>query len=313
MPTFREAVLDAELFVSANSSTLESERHVPCARGLRPGVSIGFYTSTHKSAPERWPTLAASGKLIENSDIERMKRKFYQRSLLLLFFSGLLLTGCGQTSMQADKTSPARFAPWSDEKTEYTVGVGDEVEVKLPYNAEFSDRVTVGPDGRFTLPLIGEVRAEGRTVADLTAELDSRFSQDLRSPRVQVAIRNYVSQRIFVGGEVSKPGVYTLQGRIGLLEAIIMANANGSMDTGRMSQVVLIRRSKDGEPMMRTVDLTNFIRGSANDVPLQSSDVVFVPKSTIAELNQFMEQFVTRMIPFQRSFIYTIGKTQNYY
>ena len=242
-----------------------------------------------------------------------MNRKFHLRSLLLLFLSGLLLAGCGQTSMQADKTSPARFAPWSDEKTEYTVGVGDEVEVKLPYNAEFSDRVTVGPDGRFTLPLIGEVRAEGRTVADLTAELDSRFSRDLRSPRVQVAIRNYASQRVFVGGEVSKPGVYTLQGRIGLLEAIIMANANGTMDTGRMNQVVLIRRSKDGEPMMRTVDLTNFIRGSANDVPLQSSDVVFVPKSTIAELNQFMEQFVTRMIPFQRSFIYTIGKTQNYY
>ena len=242
-----------------------------------------------------------------------MNRRFHLRSFLLLFFSGLLLAGCGQTSMQADKTSPAHFAPWSDEKTEYTVGVGDEVEVKLPYNAEFSDRVTVGPDGRFTLPLIGEVRAEGRTVADLTAELDSRFSKDLRSPRVQVAIRNYVSQRIFVGGEVSKPGVYTLQGRIGLLEAIIMANANGSLDTGRMSKVVLIRRSKDGEPMMRTVDLTNFIRGSANDVPLQSSDVVFVPKSTIAELNQFMEQFVTRMIPFQRSFIYTIGKTQNYY
>jgi hypothetical protein len=48
-------------------------------------------------------------------------------------------------------------------------------------------------------------------------------------------------------------------------------------------------------------------------VPLQPSDVVFVPKSTIAELNQFMDQFVTRMIPFQRSFIYTLGKTQNYY
>lgn len=248
-----------------------------------------------------------------NSDTKRMKPKFNLRSLLLIFLSGLLLAGCGQTSMQPGKTSPARFVPWSDDKAEYTVGVGDEIEVRLPYNAEFSDRVTVGPDGRFTLPLIGEVRAEGRTVADLTAELDSRFSQDLRSPRVQVAIRNYVSQRIFVGGEVSKPGVYTLQGRIGLLEAIIMANANGPIDTGRMSQVVLIRRNRDGEPMMRTVDLTNFIRGSANDVPLQSSDVVFVPKSTIAELNQFMDQFVTRMIPFQRSFIYTIGKQQNYF
>jgi polysaccharide biosynthesis/export protein PslD len=273
----------------------------------------GFYLNTNKSAPERWLLLHASGRLTKNSDIIRMNPKLRLRSLLLLFVSGLSLAACGQTSMQPDKTSPAQFAPWSEEKAEYQISVGDEIEVKLPYNAEFSDRVTVGPDGRFTLPLIGEVRAEGRTVANLTAELDNRFSQDLRSPRVQVAIRNYVSQRIFVGGEVSKPGVYTLQGHIGLMEAIIMANGNGTLDTGRMSQVVLIRRNRAGQPMMRTVNLTNFIRGSENDVPLQSSDVVFVPKSTIAELNQFMDQFVTRMVPFQRSFIYTIGKTQNYY
>lgn len=282
-------------------------------RGLRFGALIEFYTSTHKCAPERWLAFPASGKLAKKSDIERMKPKSQLQYVLLLFVFSALLAGCGQTSMQAGKTSPAQFVPWSEEKTEYTVGVGDEIEVKLPYNAEFSDRVTVGPDGRFTLPLIGEVRAEGRTVADLTAELDSRFSQDLRSPRVQVAIRNYVSQRIFVGGEVSKPGVYTLQGRTGLMEAVIVANGNGSLDTARMSQVVLIRRSRDGQPMMRTVDLTKFIRGSENDVPLQSSDVVFVPKSTIAELNQFMDQFVTRMIPFQRSFIYTLGKQQNYF
>ena len=207
-----------------------------------PTSSTGFYTSTY-SVPEHWLTFQASGKLTKNSDIKRMNPKFHLRSLLLLFVSGLLLIGCGQTSMQAGKSTPDAFAPWTEEKTEYTVGVGDEVEVKLPYNAEFSDRVTVGPDGRFTLPLIGEVRAEGRTVADLTAELDSRFSQDLRSPRVQVAIRNYVSQRFFVGGEVTKPGVYPLQGRIGLMEAITMANGNGSLDTARMSKVVLIRRA----------------------------------------------------------------------
>jgi protein involved in polysaccharide export with SLBB domain len=250
--------------------------------------------------------------LSANFAIERMTPKPALRCLLLLLFvSGFVLAGCGQSSMQAGRYTPTRFTAWSDEKAEYAIGVGDEIEVKLPFSAEFSDRVTVGPDGRFTLPLIGEVRAEGQTVADLTAELESRFSRDLRAPRVQVSIRNYVSQRIFVGGEVTKPGVYTLQGRIGLMEAIALAN--GSLDTARMSEVVLIRRSKDGQPMMRTVDLTNFIRGSGNDVPLQSADVVFVPKTTIAELDQFIDQYLTRMLPFQRSFIYTIGKTQTTY
>ena len=209
--------------------------------------------------------------------------------------------------MQAGKSNPTHFAPWTEEKAEYTIGVGDEIDVKLAYNAEFSDRVTVGPDGRFTLPLIGDVRAEGRTIADLTSEIETRFSRDLRTPRVQVAVRNYASARIFVGGEVNKAGVYTLQGRIGVMEAITMAN--GTMDTARMSQVILIRRRKDGQPMMRTVDLTNFIRGSESDVPLQALDVVFVPKSTIAELDMFIDQFITRIVPFQRSFVYTIGRT----
>jgi len=241
-----------------------------------------------------------------------MSSKIFLHSLLFLVASGWLLAGCGQTSMQAGKQHAVQFAPWTHEKNEYAINIGDEVEVKLPFNAEFSDRVIVGPDGRFTLPLVGSVRAEGRTVADLTTELESRYSQDIRSPRVQVVIRNYVSSRIFVGGEVSRPGVYPLQGgRIGVMEAITMAN--GSLDTARMSEVVIIRRSKDGQPMMRTVDLTDFIKGSTNDVPLQALDIVFLPKSTIAEVNQFVDQFITRVLPFQRSFIYTIGQTHNYY
>jgi protein involved in polysaccharide export with SLBB domain len=240
-----------------------------------------------------------------------MRSKTFLHWLLLFLTFSPLVAGCGQTSMQPGKHVTVHFAPWTEDVPEYLIGIGDEVEVRLPFNAEFSDRVTVGPDGRFTLPLVGGVRAEGRTVTALTAELETRYAKDIRDPRVQVTIRNYISSRFFIGGEVNKPGVYNLQGRIGVLEAITIAN--GSMDTARMSQVVIIRRNKEGQPMMRTVDLTDFIRGSTNDVPLQALDIVFVPKSTIAELNQFVDQFITRVLPFQRSFIYTIGQQRNYF
>jgi len=68
-------------------------------------------------------------------------------------------------------------------------------------------------------------------VADVTAELNQRFSRDLRDPRVQVAIRAYASERVFVGGEVNNAGLYTIPGRIGVMEAIMMAN--GFMDTAQ--------------------------------------------------------------------------------
>ena len=236
-----------------------------------------------------------------------MRGAHYLRIALVAFAFALSMTACTENSIQAGKTQPENFSAWVDEGPDYQIGVGDEVEVKLPYNAEFNDRVTVGPDGQFSLPLVGQVTAEGRTVPDLTKELNKRFLSDLRDPRVQVAIRNYASARIFVGGQVNNPGVYYLPRRIGTLEAIAMAN--GTMDTARMSEVVIIRRNREGKAMMRTVNLVGFVAGSNDDVPLHPFDIVFVPKSSIAELDEFMDQFVTRVVPFQRNFDYSIGQT----
>lgn len=221
------------------------------------------------------------------------------------------LTGCGANALRPDQVQTAVFAPWASDVGDeaYRVGPGDELEVRLPYNGEYNDRVVVGPDGRFTLPLVGEVAGDGKTVADLTAELERRYSRDLVRPRVTVAVRSYASQRVFVGGEVNNSGVFSMPGRIGVMEAVLMAN--GFMDSARTSEVVLIRRNRDGLPMMRTVDVTAFVAGRAPDVPLRAFDVVFVPKSTIAEVNLFVEQFINGVVPFQRGFTYTMGRTRN--
>jgi hypothetical protein len=61
--------------------------------------------------------------------------------------------------------------------------------------------------------------------------------------------------------------------------------------------------------MMRTVDVAGYVAGRTPDVPLQAFDVVFVPKSSIAEVNLFIDQFINRVVPFQRGFTYTVGRT----
>lgn len=235
-----------------------------------------------------------------------MKLTFRLRHALAAFCVPALLAGCVPNAIQPQNTQAVAFAPWTEDNGDYHIGIGDEVEIKLPFHGEFNDRVTVGPDGQVTLPLVGIVRMEGRTVADLTTELDQRFSRDLQDPRVQIAIRAYASERVFVGGEVNNAGLYSIPGRIGVLEAVMMAN--GFTDTAQSHKVVLIRRGPSGQPMMRVIDVSGFVAGTADDVRVHPLDIIFVPKTTVAEVDQFVDQFITRVLPFQRSFNYTLGK-----
>lgn len=225
-----------------------------------------------------------------------------------LIVPGLLLAlaACVPNSIQPQRTDPAAFAAWADDNGPYQIGVGDEVEIKLPYHAAFNDRVTVGPDGHFTLPLVGDTAAEGRTTVDLARELDLRYGNEFRDPRVQVAIRAYASERVFVGGEVNNAGVYNVPGRVGVLEVLTMAN--GLMDTAQSHKIVLIRRSPSGRPMMKVIDLSGFVAGASEDVRIHPFDIIFVPKTQIAEVDQFVDQFITRVVPFQRNFNYTLGR-----
>lgn len=222
-----------------------------------------------------------------------------RRSLL----TTLLLAGCAGAP---PASPPVRFIAWQDDAGVYRLGAGDDLEVVLPLHPEFSQRVLVGPDGHFTLPLVGDVRAGGRTIADLTEELNHRFSTDLVNPRVQIAIRAYASQRVFVGGEVYNPGMYTLPGRVGVLEAVLMAG--GFRSTAARHQVALIRRGKGG-PMLRRIDVGALLAAGTDDVPLERLDIVFVPKTTIAEVDEFVVQFVRGVLPFDSTFNYTIGRT----
>jgi polysaccharide biosynthesis/export protein PslD len=224
-------------------------------------------------------------------------------TLLLL----VLLAACAQVGKATD-LNPDRFAPWQDAVEEYRLRPGDQIEVKLTYNPELSDRVLIGPDGRIALTLVGIVQAEGKTADELAKELTQRFSKELRNPDVVVILREYSQRSVLVGGEVAQPGVHPLVGHIGVLEGILMAG--GLKDTADAQEVALIRRGPDHRPMLRVVDVKSILTGgpNANDVPLHADDVIYVPRSNIAEVDLWIDQYVNQLLPFTRSFNYTINK-----
>mgnify|MGYP001806712334 CR=1 FL=1 len=218
----------------------------------------------------------------------------------------VLLTACVQP-IQPIPRQAHRFEPWQEALPPYVFEPGDEMDVKLLYNPEFSDRVQVSPDGSIYMPLVGQIQAVGLTPSQLAEALRERFAKDLRRPDVSVVPRALYSNVVYVGGQDGKPASYPLIPRMGVLQAI--AAAGGLTDTAKIEEVVLLRRSSDGKPMLRTFDLRRPLAGDegVNDIPLTRFDMIFVPRSDIAEVDLWIDQYITKVMPFDRSFTYSVA------
>jgi len=233
-----------------------------------------------------------------------------RRALLLGLLAAPALSACTDYALRPRPApnAPAGFASWNQQPPEYRLQPGDDIEIKFEYVSERNDRQIVGPDGRIVMPLVGVVTAEGRSVTQLARELEQRYAPQMRDPRITVILRATSGFKVFVGGDVGQPGAVTLTGRVGAMEAIVLAG--GFRDTARLSEVVLIRRGPDNRPMLRTLDMRAFLSYGAMDVPLMPYDIVYVPRSAIGEVNLWIDQFINQVLPFNRGFSYTINRNR---
>jgi protein involved in polysaccharide export with SLBB domain len=190
---------------------------------------------------------------------------------------------------------------------DYLIQPGDSLDIKFFYNPELNDLVVVRPDGRISLQLAPEIQAAGLTPAQLTSALETKYEKELANPGITIIVRSFSSQRVYVDGEVNKPGMVALLGPLTVLQSI--AEAGGVKDTAKTDRVLIIRKSKDNKPQAIEVNLDE-IRKAADEsqnVLLAPYDVVFVPKSTIANVNQFIDQYIRRNIPIPFGVSYGIG------
>ena len=232
-----------------------------------------------------------------------MRGYFYIAALAL----SLGLSACGP-EVDSRYQQPDAFDAVQAVPTTYIIGPGDDLSVVLPFNPELNYEGPVGPDHNFTMPLAGTISTVGRT----SDQMEEAISQALtdrhiaRKPPVSISIRRY-AQVIFVGGEVKNPGVVTLQNQMDPLQAIL--SAGGMLDTARTGSVVIIRRGPDGKPVLRVVDLDALIHtgDKAQAVALRPQDTIFVPKSSIAEVDLWVDEYINKTLPFQRGFSYTIN------
>lgn len=167
----------------------------------------------------------------------------------------------------------------------------------------------VRPDGRISIPRLGEMQTAGYSNAELRHELAKACEGLMHNP-VDPAVKVLVATgaRIYVGGEVDLPGVYPLDSAPTALQAVIMAR--GPNDRSRLTSVLVIRRNPNGKPYVFETNLAMALKGhTENDIPLRSYDVVYVPKKLISRANLFVKQYIDDIVPFDNS----LGVTGTYY
>jgi protein involved in polysaccharide export with SLBB domain len=203
---------------------------------------------------------------------------------------------------------PASAQSSPDAASYYRLLPGDEISVRLPLNPELDTTGPIGPDGRFSIPLAGRVEIGGMTLGDAEGAI-SRALRDgkiVADARPGIVVAKYAGV-VYVGGEVRDPGPVPLTKALNPLQAII--NAGGLLNTARSKKVVIVRQVTDTAHRIETVDIRDIVKTGGFGAPLALApgDVVFVPKSTIAEVDLFIDQYINRIVPNALHFNVNVG------
>jgi protein involved in polysaccharide export with SLBB domain len=180
----------------------------------------------------------------------------------------------------------------------YLIQPGDVLAIDFYLSPEFNDEVTVRPDGKVTLRLVGDMQAAGLTPAQFAAALDRAYNSELRSPDAAVHIKNMPGRLVYVQGQVSKPGSFPLLPGMTALQAVSDA---GGLTEDASYNAILIRRDACGEPHGIKIDVSNAdgkIGKGESDVALMPHDILVVPRSKIANVDLFVKHYLQDLLPF---------------
>jgi len=181
--------------------------------------------------------------------------------LMLALTSALPLTG---------NAAPPADAP-------YTVKPGDTLQVSVWKEPDLQGPVLVRPDGAFSFPLAGQLDARNKTVQELQQELTSRLKKYISDPVVTVSIQEIKGNKVYVIGQVQKPGDFIVNPRVDVMQALSMAG--GTTPFAALGDITILRRADTGQQQALPFHYTEVVHGKNlnQNIMLQAGDVVVVP------------------------------------
>lgn len=175
----------------------------------------------------------------------------------------------------AISTHPFEIFPLDISKN-YVLGRGDVLEVFVWRNKELSRQVTVRPDGKISLPLIQDLHAEGLTAIQLRDQITRLLQQYVKNPTVTVIVREINSYKISILGKVNRPGLYQINTRTTLMEAVSMAG--GFTEWANPKKITVIT-NREGQKKQLLINYKKIISGKdpAQNIILNRDDTIIVP------------------------------------
>jgi polysaccharide export outer membrane protein len=181
------------------------------------------------------------------------------------------------------------LVPTADAQTEYVIGAQDVLSILVPVDKELSGQYRVDLDGTITFPLIGKVKAAGLTVPAVEAAIRARLADGFfKNPQLAITVEEFKSQRIFVVGQVDKPGTYPLNGTTTLLEVLARA---GPVGANASAEIIIVRPRVGqrvegpvlpGQPEVEEVQRLDLQRLQSGelvlDTTLRDGDTIVVPR-----------------------------------
>jgi polysaccharide export outer membrane protein len=194
----------------------------------------------------------------------------------------------GPSTTEAVSSPPPVAPSQSVEKTalivtrDYIIGPEDVLDITVWRNQDLSKTVTVRPDGRISLPLIGDVAAVGKTPVQLTEEISAKLKEFKENPSVSIMVSQVNSYAIYLLGEVAKPGKYPLKSKTTLLQGITIAG--GFTPVAARNKLVVFRFAENGEghtKIKASYDDIVLRDGSLQNIELKPGDTIVVPSETM--------------------------------
>jgi protein involved in polysaccharide export with SLBB domain len=181
---------------------------------------------------------------------------------------------------------------------------GDEIEIRFAYldPEQFNVTQTIRPDGKIDMLIIGEITAEGKTPSELRDELIKLYTPHLQHPKIAVVVRSFRGRRVYVGGEVMRPGYIDMPGPMTALEAIMEVGGYRE-ETADIERIIIVRHN-DGKRFSYALSIKKSLEGNGQEAEtfyLSPRDIVVVPQTTIVNIDQWVDQYIRQMIPLPMS------------
>jgi polysaccharide export outer membrane protein len=181
-----------------------------------------------------------------------------------------------QTNARGATPPPVAAAPGVNLPPEYTIGADDVLSIVFWRDKELTADVTVRPDGKISLALLNDVQASGLTPAQLKDRIVEESKKYVEDPNVTVVVKEIRSRKVFIAGEVRKPGPYLLTGAMTVLQMISIAG--GLADYAKPDKISIVR-VENGKPVSFRFNYKEVSEGKKlnQNIQLKPGDTIIVP------------------------------------